>query len=167
MAKIRNQYNQVPYLTQDTTWKSDENTIKHYKQEPRGQPFPSRWPQGSNDWIGGSKDHWGQVIQRESKGHWGQVIRGESKRSLRSSRYLRRKQKILEVKLSGESKDHWGQVIRRKQRSLRSSYQRRKQKSQGLSDQRRKPWSLGQSYQRRKPRSMGQSYQRRKPRSMG
>ena len=27
---------------QDTTWKSDKNTIKHHKQEPRGQPFPSR-----------------------------------------------------------------------------------------------------------------------------
>ena len=22
---------------------------KHRKQEPRGQPFPSRWPQGSNE----------------------------------------------------------------------------------------------------------------------
>ena len=49
VAKIRNQYNQVPHLTQDTTWESDKNTIKHQKQEPRGQPFPSRWPQGSNE----------------------------------------------------------------------------------------------------------------------
>ena len=40
-AKIRNQYNQVPHLTQYTTWESDKNTIKHHKQEPRGQPFPS------------------------------------------------------------------------------------------------------------------------------
>ena len=24
-------------------------TIKHHKQEPRGQSFPSRWPQGSNE----------------------------------------------------------------------------------------------------------------------
>ena len=30
-AKIRNQYNQVPHLTQDTTWDSDKNTIKHHK----------------------------------------------------------------------------------------------------------------------------------------
>ena len=37
---------QVPYLTKNTTWESDKNTIKHHKQEPRGQPFPSRWPQG-------------------------------------------------------------------------------------------------------------------------
>ena len=42
MAKIRNQYNQVPRLTQDTTWESDKITIRHQKQEPRGQPFPSR-----------------------------------------------------------------------------------------------------------------------------
>ena len=35
-AKIRNRYNQVPHLTQDTTWESDKNTIKHHKQEPRG-----------------------------------------------------------------------------------------------------------------------------------
>ena len=43
-AKIRNQYNQVPHLTQ---WESDELTVRHHKQEPRGQPFPSRWPQGT------------------------------------------------------------------------------------------------------------------------
>ena len=41
-AKIRNRYNQVPHLTQDTTWESDKNTIKNHKQEPRGQPFLSR-----------------------------------------------------------------------------------------------------------------------------
>ena len=44
-TKIRNRYNQVPHLTQDTTWESDKNTIKHHKQEPRGQPFPNRLPQ--------------------------------------------------------------------------------------------------------------------------
>ena len=47
-AKIRNRYNQVPHLTQDTTRESDKHTIKHHKREPRGQPFPSRWPQGIN-----------------------------------------------------------------------------------------------------------------------
>ena len=31
-TKIRNQYNQVSHLTQDTTWESDKNTIKHQKQ---------------------------------------------------------------------------------------------------------------------------------------
>ena len=28
-AKIRNQYNQVPHLTQDTSWESDKNARKH------------------------------------------------------------------------------------------------------------------------------------------
>ena len=32
-TKIRNRYNQVPHRTQDTTWESDKNTIKHHKQE--------------------------------------------------------------------------------------------------------------------------------------
>ena len=45
-AKIGINYNQVPHLTQCTTWESHKITIKHHKQEPRGQPFPSRWPQG-------------------------------------------------------------------------------------------------------------------------
>ena len=47
-AKIRNHYNQVPHLTQDTAWESDKNKIKHHKQNPRGQSFPSRCPQDSN-----------------------------------------------------------------------------------------------------------------------
>ena len=34
-AKIRNECNQIPHLFQDTTWESDNNTIKHHKQEPR------------------------------------------------------------------------------------------------------------------------------------
>ena len=29
-------------------WESDKFKIRHHKQEPRGQPFPSRWPQGIN-----------------------------------------------------------------------------------------------------------------------
>ena len=41
-AKIMNRYNQVPHLTQNTTWESDKNTIKHRKQRQRGQPFPGR-----------------------------------------------------------------------------------------------------------------------------
>ena len=41
VARIRNQYNQVPHLNQDTIWDSDKNTIKHHKQEPRGSPFPA------------------------------------------------------------------------------------------------------------------------------
>ena len=40
-AKIRNRYNQVPHLTQDTNL-SDKLTVRHHKRERRGQPFPSR-----------------------------------------------------------------------------------------------------------------------------
>ena len=39
MAKIRNQYNQVPHLTRDTTWESYNFTIRYHKQKPKGQPF--------------------------------------------------------------------------------------------------------------------------------
>ena len=28
-------------------WESDQLTVGHYKREPRGQPFPSRRPQGT------------------------------------------------------------------------------------------------------------------------
>ena len=43
-ANIRKRCNQVPRMTQDDTWDSN-----HHQQETRGQPFPSRWPQGSNE----------------------------------------------------------------------------------------------------------------------
>ena len=29
-------------------WESNNFTIRHHKREPRGQPFPSRGPQGIN-----------------------------------------------------------------------------------------------------------------------
>ena len=29
-------------------WVSNKLTIRHHTREPRGQPFPSRWPQGNN-----------------------------------------------------------------------------------------------------------------------
>ena len=45
-STIRNRYNQVPHLTQDTTGESDKNTIKHHKQEPRGQSFHKQEPRG-------------------------------------------------------------------------------------------------------------------------
>ena len=35
-GKIRNRYNQVPNLTQDTTWESDKNTRKHNIKGTRG-----------------------------------------------------------------------------------------------------------------------------------
>ena len=41
-AKIRNQNNQAPHLTQETTWESDKNTIKHHIQESQEvSPFPA------------------------------------------------------------------------------------------------------------------------------
>ena len=40
-AKIRNRYNQAPHTDQGYQWKSDDVTIRHHNQEPRGQPFPS------------------------------------------------------------------------------------------------------------------------------
>ena len=41
MAKIRDQYNQVPYLTQDTTWESNKNTIKITNKSQEVRPFPA------------------------------------------------------------------------------------------------------------------------------
>ena len=39
-AKIMNRYNQVPHLTQDNTWESDKNAIKHSIQESQeASPF--------------------------------------------------------------------------------------------------------------------------------
>ena len=41
-AKIRNQYNQISHLTQDTIWESDKNTRKHLIQESQEvSPFPA------------------------------------------------------------------------------------------------------------------------------
>ena len=41
-AKIRNRYNQVPHLTQETIWVSDKNTRKRHTQESQEiSPFPA------------------------------------------------------------------------------------------------------------------------------
>ena len=41
-ANIRNRYNQVPHLAQDTTWESDKTTIKHHIQDSQEViPFPA------------------------------------------------------------------------------------------------------------------------------
>ena len=41
-AKIRNRYNQVPQLTQDTVKESDKNTKKYHIQESQEvSPFPT------------------------------------------------------------------------------------------------------------------------------
>ena len=40
--KIRNRYNQVPHLTQDTVWESDRKTRKHHIQDSQEvSPFPT------------------------------------------------------------------------------------------------------------------------------
>ena len=46
-VNIRNQYNQAPHLTQDTTQESDKNTVKHHTQQSQEvSPFPAGeiWP---------------------------------------------------------------------------------------------------------------------------
>ena len=41
-AKIRNRYNQLPHLTQDTTWESDKNTRKyHIEKSQEVSHFPA------------------------------------------------------------------------------------------------------------------------------
>ena len=40
-AKIRKRYNQVPYLTQDTTWESYKNTINITNKSQEVNPFPA------------------------------------------------------------------------------------------------------------------------------
>ena len=57
VAKIRNRYNQVPYLTQNTTWESDKNTIKYHKQEARGQPYHKAAINGCLIFIFIARDH--------------------------------------------------------------------------------------------------------------
>ena len=57
-AKIRNQYNQKPHLTKDTKGESNNHT-----REPRCQPFPSRWPQGSNEQTGKHDKHNTEITQ--------------------------------------------------------------------------------------------------------
>ena len=41
MAKIRKRYNQAPQLTQDTTWKSNKNTINITNKSQEVSPFPA------------------------------------------------------------------------------------------------------------------------------
>ena len=41
-AKIKNRYNQVPHLTQDTTWKVTKNTISVTNKSQEVSPFPTR-----------------------------------------------------------------------------------------------------------------------------
>ena len=40
-AKIRNRYNQVPHLTQDTTWESVKTQLNITIKSQKGSPFPA------------------------------------------------------------------------------------------------------------------------------
>ena len=40
-AKIRNRYNQVPHLTQDTTRESDKTIKQHTQESQEVSPFPA------------------------------------------------------------------------------------------------------------------------------
>ena len=40
-AKIRKRHNQVPHLTQDTTWESNKNTISITHKSQEVSPFPA------------------------------------------------------------------------------------------------------------------------------
>ena len=40
-AKIRKRYNQVPHLTENTTWESNKNTINIINKSQEVSPFPA------------------------------------------------------------------------------------------------------------------------------
>ena len=40
-GKDQDRYNQVPHLTQNTTWESDKNTNKHHKESQEISTFPA------------------------------------------------------------------------------------------------------------------------------
>ena len=49
-AKIRNQYNQVPHLTRDSTWESEKNIRKHHTQESlEVRLFPAGYHKGARN----------------------------------------------------------------------------------------------------------------------
>ena len=41
MAKIRKRYNQLPHMTQDTTWESNKSTINIANKSQEVSPFPA------------------------------------------------------------------------------------------------------------------------------
>ena len=72
-AKIRNQYSQVPHLTQDTKWESDKSTIKHHKQKPMVSPFSPNNVALRHDQRLGISSVWSVFAVRMKLGsHWAQ-----------------------------------------------------------------------------------------------
>ena len=77
-AKTRNQYNQVPHLTQDTTWKSDKNTRKHHIQESQEvSPFPAgdhKAEMNRQECMKNTKHKWQKKSTKEAR-HWNSQLK--------------------------------------------------------------------------------------------
>ena len=56
-ANIRNRYNQVPHLTQDTNGKVTNSQLYTTNESQETNPFRSRWPQGSNEQMRKPEKH--------------------------------------------------------------------------------------------------------------
>ena len=59
-AKIRNRYNQVPHLTQDTNGESDKLTVRHHKPLEKVKEHQLRINKGNFDCY---------MLSKEAKGH--------------------------------------------------------------------------------------------------
>ena len=65
-AKFRNQYNQVPHLTEDTVWESDKNTTKRLIPESKEvSPFSA----GDNTAARHRHDNMAKTIINKKKIH--------------------------------------------------------------------------------------------------
>ena len=69
-AKIIDQYNQVPHLTQDTNGESDKLTVRHHNESQEVSPFPA----------GDHKAHINRRAQRHSKHKMEQFIKDLQKK---------------------------------------------------------------------------------------
>ena len=87
-ATIRNQYNQVPQPTKDTTWESDKNTKKHYTQNNKDHnPFPAGNHKAARNRQNSMKDkhkHKYQIGPRKEAAHGN----GPQENYLRAKTYL-------------------------------------------------------------------------------
>ena len=62
-AKIRKQYNQVPHLTQDTTWESNKNTINITNRSQEVSPLCERVDKSTHSNMQGMRGS-GKFCQR-------------------------------------------------------------------------------------------------------
>ena len=65
-AKIRNQYNQVPHLTKDTTWESTKNTRNITYKSQEVSPFPAGDHKAATDRCESMRDTKTQMIHKRS-----------------------------------------------------------------------------------------------------